>query len=158
MQDVISRLTDNLAEERKAVNALLDVLQEEQDCLVAADISRLPQMTDEKARIASRLSGLAKQRYDALAEAGFDASEAGMEKWANSANATVAVRDAWNELLSVARDGKERNRINGLMIQQQMSRNQNALHVLFAHAQGGNFYGPDGQATAKVGGRRLGAG
>ena len=140
------------------MDELLAVLHHEQTCLVTVDMESLPQLTDEKARIASQLSDLAKQRYDVLGQASYDASEAGMEKWAQSAKAPAVVRDAWNTLLGSARDGKELNRVNGLLIQQQMSRNQNALHNLFANTQGGNFYGPDGQSTAKVGGRHLGAG
>jgi flagella synthesis protein FlgN len=158
MQTIISRLESSLNEERNAAEALLAVLQKEQDVLVSADVSDLPNLTDEKARIASRMSSLANDRYNLVAEAGYEASEHGMEAWTKSGDATDAVRDAWNALLAVARDGKERNRVNGLLIQQYMARNQNALNVLLSHAQAGNVYGPNGQSsTSKIGGRHLGA-
>lgn len=158
MQTIGERLANSLSEEQKIASELLEVLQKEQDSLVAADVESLMNLTKDKARIASRMSDLAKQRYDVLAEAGFDASETGMQAWTDSAAATPAVRDAWKALLSLARSGKEHNRINGLLISQHMSSNQSALRVLYSHAQGGNFYGPDGQSTGKVGGRHLGAG
>lgn len=160
MLDVVSRLAASLDEERKVAEELLQILQKEQDCLVASDMVALTPLTDEKARVASRMSELAKQRYDVLAESGFDASETGMEMWVNSAEADAGVRDSWKDFLSLARAGKEHNRINGLLIHQHMVRNQNALNVLFTQVnQGGNFYGPDGQSSStKIGGRHLGAG
>ena len=55
----------------------------------------------------------------------------------------------------MARQAKEINRVNGLLISSHIARNQSALNVLRVQTGSGNFYGPDGQATARGVGRGL---
>lgn len=145
----------DLNEERRAANSLLQLLEEEQMVLVNADVDALTKLTEEKAKLAAHMSQLAKRRHDALQAAGFEATEAGMKAWLASPGATAADNKAWSELLALAQSGKELNRVNGMLISQHMARNQNALSILQGNSQGGTFYGPDGQATTKIGGRRL---
>ncbi|RJG05931.1 flagellar protein FlgN [Noviherbaspirillum cavernae] len=158
MQSLGIGLGESLAEEYKAAQSLLDLLRQEQAFLIAADVDGLARLTEEKAGIAARMSALSSQRHRALAEAGVEATEPGMHAWANGTDAPADVRETWNGLLMLAQSAKELNRVNGMLINQHMARNQNALNVLHAAAQGGNFYGPDGQSTTKLGGRRLAAG
>lgn len=144
-----------LDEEQQAASSLLQLLQQEQAVLVNADVDGLVRLTEEKAKLAGRMSQLAKRRHQALGAAGFEASEAGMQAWLASQAASAADRNAWNELLAVMQSAKELNRVNGLLIGQHMARNQSALNILHGNAQGGPIYGPDGQATTKIGSRRL---
>ncbi|KIF82166.1 flagella synthesis protein FlgN [Noviherbaspirillum autotrophicum] len=144
-----------LDEEQQAANSLLQLLQQEQAALVNADVDGLIKLTGEKAKLAAQMTQLAKRRHKALAAAGFDATEAGMQSWLGSSGATTADNKVWTDLLAVMQAAKEHNRVNGLLISQHMTRNQNALNVLQGNAQGGPIYGPDGQATTKIGSRRL---
>lgn len=146
---------DSLHEELKATAHLLQVLKQEQAQLVAANIDGLTAQTEEKAKIVARMSELARWRHSALAAAGFAAGEEGMQEWLKSPDATAAIGKSWKELLGLAQIGKELNRTNGLLIGRHMTRNQTALNVLQGSTHGGTFYGPDGQATNKPGGRGL---
>lgn len=144
-----------LDEERQAANGLLELLKQEQAVLVKADVDGLIRLTEEKAKLAARMSQLTKRRHQALGAAGFEASESGMQAWLASAGASAADNKAWHELLAVMQSAKELNRVNGLLIGQHMARNQSALNVLQGNTQGGPIYGPDGQATTRIGSRRL---
>ncbi|GIZ52660.1 flagella synthesis protein FlgN [Noviherbaspirillum aridicola] len=141
-------------EEIAAGKALLEVLRQEQECLIAADIEGLGALTEEKSKLLARLGEFAMQRQRALADAGIEDSEAGMQSLLK--NAPSSVRADWDQLLAVAREGKELNRVNGLLIGQHMSRNQNALNALQGGGQAaGTLYGPNGQAASQGGSRRL---
>lgn len=146
---------DNLGKEIEAARSLLQLLKQEEESLVKADVEGVSQLTGEKSRLAAEMSELAQHRHKALLAAGFDASEAGMKAWLTSAAATATQSKAWDELLSLAQAGREQNRVNGLLITQHLACNQNALNVLQGNPQGGGVYGPNGQSTTKLGGRRL---
>lgn len=143
-----------LGEEITAGRALLQLLRQEQECLIAAGIDALGAITEEKARLLARMGELARQRQRALADAGFDDGEAGMQ--ALLAGAPASARASWDELLDIARQGKELNRVNGLLLGQHMARNQAAMTALQGGGQAaGALYGPDGQSAAQTGSRRL---
>lgn len=144
-----------LGHELQSAQDLLQLLQQEQACLVNADVEGLSKLTEEKARLASQMSELAKSRHGMLAAAGFDASESGMQTWLASGSATADDQTAWNALLALAESGKELNRVNGMLIAQHMGLNQAALNVLQGTPQGGDTYGPNGQSTTKISSRRL---
>lgn len=143
----------SLGEEIGAGKALLQLLKQEQEHLIKADLDGVTTVAEEKAKTVARMTELALQRHRSLAAAGFEASEAGMQNWIGKAGAPAG--KSWNELLDIAREAKELNRTNGLLIGQHMARNQNALNVLQGTPQGASLYGPDGQATSKSTSRTL---
>jgi flagella synthesis protein FlgN len=155
-----SRITpaDSLQEETVAASQLLALLEQEQALLVEAKVDELGQLTMEKAKAIAAMSELANGRYLALGAAGFDASEAGMQAWTRSPQASAQGTNAWLALLDLAAKAKELNRVNGLMINQQLARNQQALNVLAGSQPAGTIYGPKGQTTQGPSGRRLGIG
>lgn len=146
---------DTFSKEIEAARNLLQLLKQEESCLVKADVEGVAGLTAEKARLAAEMTDLAKRRHGTLKAAGFEATEAGMQEWLASAAASDDDRNAWDELLSLAKTGKELNRVNGLLITQHLACNQNALNVLQGNSQSGGVYGPNGQTTTKLGGRRL---
>lgn len=139
-----------LAEEQQAASQLLALLLQEQAQLVDAQIESLDRITQDKAGVLGRMTELARERHRALGAAGFDATETGMLDWVNSPLATAEATKSWTDLLALAKSAKDLNRTNGLLINRHMARNQNALNVLQGTPQGGNFYGPNGQATTKT--------
>jgi flagellar biosynthesis protein FlgN len=155
MQSSVSSPADSLADEVSAAGQLLQLLEQEQTYLVNADVEGLSRLTGEKANIVARMTELAKRRHRALAVAGFAADESGMSVWLNSAAATASANQSWNQLLTIAQQAKEMNRTNGVMINRQIARNQNALNILHGAPQGGAIYGPDGQSASQSGSRRL---
>lgn len=155
MQNLGNSPADNLGEEFEAGKALLQLLRQEQEALINADIEGLTKVTEEKNKAVVRMSELAQRRHRALAGAGFDASESGMENWLKSPAVNAATSQSWKELLTVVREAKELNRTNGMLIGQHVARNQAALNILQGTPQAGNMYGPDGQSAGKTTSRKL---
>ncbi|MCC6071303.1 flagella synthesis protein FlgN [Massilia sp. GCM10020059] len=139
---------DTLHDEQQLVSSLLDLMKQEQQCLIDADIEGLNAITPRKAERMNELAVLANQRHQALAAAGFAAEETGMQDWvAHAANSSAS--DAWSQLLALTRDAKEVNRVNGMLINKQMTHNQNLINAMRQPANAGDaaVYGPTGQAT-----------
>ena len=155
MQSLGNALAQTLAEEVRAAGTLLDLLRKEQAHLVDANIDELIKVTEEKTKIVARMGELSLGRQRSLASAGLEASEEGMQKWARSPSADPSAAQSWNALLELAREAKELNRTNGLLIGRHLTRNQAALNVLQGSGQGGNMYGPNGQSASQSGSRRL---
>lgn len=150
---------DSLSEEHQAVRALTQLLQQEQEQLVAGDIAAITALTEPKAKAAVRMAELATGRHQALAKAGFEADESGMKTWLATPAASANAHKSWNELIALAEVGKELNRINGTLINKQMVRNQNVLNILqHGNVQGNAVYGPDGQTANKSVKRHIVAG
>ena len=143
-------LTGSLYQEREAAARLLTLLQQEQIQLIENNIDGLAALTEEKSKIVARMTTLANGRHRALASAGFEPGESGMQAWLKSAPVTEAITKSWTELLALAQSAKELNRSNGMLINRHLSRNRNALNVLQGTPQGSNFYGPNGQSTSKT--------
>ena len=147
----------DLHEENSAAHMLLDLLKKEQAQLIAADIDALTTLTEEKTRLVARMSELATGRHQALAAAGFAATEAGMQAWLDSLQTSTA-RQSWKELLELSRAAREINRSNGLLIGKHLARNQGALNVLKGGPQGQALYGPNGQSSVRTSVRGLAIG
>lgn len=146
---------ETLAEELDAGHALLQVLQNEQELLINADVEGLSKATEEKARLVTRMNELALRRHRSLGTAGFEASETGMQAWLKNGKSAQQVEQDWTKLIELARSARELNRTNGLLIGQHMARTQHTLNVLQGVQQSEQLYGPDGQATGAGSGRRL---
>ncbi|HJV88477.1 MAG TPA: flagellar protein FlgN [Noviherbaspirillum sp.] len=144
---------EDLGDEIKESNVLLQLLKDEQEVLIRADVKELARLTEEKNKSVARMGELAQRRHRVLAAAGFEASEAGMKTWLKTAGPAIA--RTWTNLLELAQQAKELNRINGLLIGKHMARTQAALNVLHGAPQGGNMYGPNGQSTGQGGSRKL---
>lgn len=150
-----SNPADGIGDELDAGNALLSLLRQEQEHLVNADLDGLTRVSEEKAKTVARMSALAQARHIRLASRGFEASEGGMRNWLQDGTAPANANRSWTALLDLAREAKELNRINGLLIGQHMARNQGALNVLQGTQAGGDMYGPNGQARSQAGSRKL---
>lgn len=135
-----------LAAEHQHLTALLALMKQEQQSLVALDADELAELTTQKNAMLSSLASLSQQRHAALAAAGCEASEAGMEPWL-AVSGTSEVRDQWENMLGAAREAKELNRVNGMLINKQLAHNQSVLNALRTptNAPAGTIYGASGQ-------------
>lgn len=145
---------DTLTEERDAMRRLLGLIQQEQALLIEADIDGLQAITQEKAGTVAHMTELANTRLQALTAAGFPHDNAGMQAWLDS-QTDGNDAETWAQLLALTQSAKETNRINGLLINSHLTRNQVALNVLHGADQRGGFYGPDGQSKISVAARNL---
>ena len=145
-----------LQDELKLINCLIDLMQQEQQFLVAANTDGLATLTPLKTDLVEQMGKLALQRHQSLEAEGFVASETGMDSWVvRSANAVISAN--WKQVLERMREAKELNRINGMLINKQMMHNQILIQAMRTPADAADtgFYGPSGQTTAVNSKRRL---
>lgn len=141
---------NSLREEEHIMGTLLDVLRQEQQLLVTAEIEGLPAVTTRKTALVTQMTLLSAQRHRSLGKCGFPAEEAGMDAWiAASGEAREESATLWQALLRHTREAKELNRINGMLINKQMGHTQEALQALRPlGSSSNNFYGPGGISTS----------
>ena len=137
-----------LHDEQQTIGSLIGLMQQEQQFLVSADSDGLDQITPQKSALVQQAAALAGRRHLALGSAGFAASETGMDDWLQEAGAEA--RAQWTDLLNRTRAAKELNRVNGMLINKQLSHAQTALNAMRTPAGSADtgFYGPSGQTTA----------
>ncbi|MES2018378.1 MAG: flagellar protein FlgN [Pseudomonadota bacterium] len=145
-----------LQDEIKLIICLIDLMKQEQQFLVAANSDGLATLTPLKSQLVAQMAALAAERHQRLAQDGFVASEIGMTSWL-AKMADPALNASWEQLLDKSREGKELNRVNGMLITKQLSNNQSLINAMRAPAGAADthFYGPSGQTTAVTGKRRL---
>ena len=136
-----------VSQEQQHVSALIALMKQEQQLLVAADANGLATLTPQKNALLQALADLSAQRHAALLAAGCEGSEAGMEPWL-AVGGNEEARSQWENLLALAREAKELNRVNGMLINKQLAHNQGVLNALRmpAGAEAGGMYGASGQA------------
>lgn len=127
------------------VAVLCEDLLVEQEALIAADLVLIEQMLDKRAPLLQSLATAAQQRYDALAAAGYEASENGMAAWL-SEHADERMNQAWVVFQKQLAQSKELNRLNGLLINKHVLRNQEKLDVITGKSAAPQFYGKNGQS------------
>lgn len=145
-----------LPAEHERIQALVELMKQEQQFLVAADADGLAELTPRKVALVQELAQLSRARHGALGGAGFAASEAGMEPWL-AAHGDEAARGAWSRLLVDTAAAKELNRVNGLLINRQMAHNQTVLNALRTPTAGAEstLYGAKGQTFGSGPSRRF---
>ncbi|MDN4035740.1 flagella synthesis protein FlgN [Massilia sp. YIM B02443] len=145
---MISSPTQTLAAEHQHLNALVALMKQEQQMLVALDADALAGLTPQKNALVAELAALSRQRHGALAAAGCEGSEAGMEPWL-AVGGNGAARSQWEGMLATAREAKELNRVNGMLINRQLAHNQGVLNAMRTptNAPAGAIYGASGQTV-----------
>lgn len=126
------------------VTALLKDLQDEQAALIAADMDAIEVMIDHRMELLQSLGAAARQRYDALAAHGFEASEKGMSDWLEQ-QSDAEMQKEWLAFQAQLIQAKEMNRVNGLLIGKHFQRNQERLDTLQGKGAQPQIYGKNGQ-------------
>lgn len=145
-----------IASERDATQHFIDLLQREQRTLQQADISALISLTKEKTERIQQLAQMADVRKRWLAAFGHTGDHSGIERVLPD---YPAASEVWKDLLQLAEMAVQLNKINGVLIDQRLRYNQQALAVLQAATpQNSGLYGSDGQPQSLSGGRQLGEG
>jgi len=145
-----------LPAEHERITALVELMKQEQQLLMAADADALAELTPHKVALVQELAQLSRQRHAVLGGMGFEASEAGMESWIVS-HADADTRATWAALLVAAGQAKELNRVNGLLINRQLAHNQTVLQALRTPtgAAESTLYGAKGQTFGAGAARRF---
>jgi flagella synthesis protein FlgN len=142
-----------LADERHVIGSIVELMKTEQQFLISADADGLAGIVPNKLQLAQRAAELSRIRHKALAAAGFHAGEEGMEPWL-AVGGSDSARNEWNRLLDLAREAKELNRVNGMLVNKQLAHTQGALNALRPQTGAAGVYGPGGQTVAAGPSRR----
>lgn len=143
-----------LLAEIEVVQQFVDLLKLEQTSLSNGSTDDLLEFADQKGKLAVQINSLATQRNTLLAGQGFGADRAGVEAWCAKQPKEKATANAWANILSLAYEARELNRLNGELIQIRLQYNSKALEALQGGENSFDLYGPDGQATTQ-GHRRI---
>lgn len=133
---------------------LLSLLESEQAALMSFEVDAMEALLEEKFQLLTNLSQCSKQRYQALAENGFEANESGMKRWL-SQNLNAQLHSSWQSFQHTLSRSKEANSVNGILVTKQFTRNQQMLNALQGPNAAAKFYGPNGQ-TSNINGMRSG--
>lgn len=147
----------DLREECAAMAQFVDLLQEEQECLLRGNADAVGPLIARKSVWLQKLAGFAERRRAFLRSRHCETDSRGMESWLTTAPEAAALGNDWQELLALTRLASRANEANGTLIATRLHSNQQSLAALAAAARNGNLYGKDGQAVGLWGSRQFGA-
>jgi len=137
--------------ESDAMAALIDVLKLEQAALTQAPSLELMEeinaLTLKKNQMIGSITQLGKLRRNEVARLGHQITDSPEPQWLQD----QSQKDGWNKLISFTKKANELNRVNGLLINKHLLRNQSTLQVLYKNHQNSSapaLYGANGQSNA----------
>lgn len=148
-----------LRREVSAYADFIDLLHQEQACLTTADMDPLAQLARKKEDKVEELNALARLRCAFLESHALPATQPGMQQWISTQGDAQAseLRDLWEQLAQGAAEAKRLNRSNGLLINNRMTFNREALNALNGLTRSPGVYGRDGFTAVGVTHRTFGA-
>lgn len=151
----VTQLRQTITEEGRGVQLFVDLLLIEQKALSSGNTDDLPVLAEKKSALADRLNILTEERNATLAALGFPGTRDGMEAWCAKHPGELETANIWAGVLTLAREARELNRLNGELIKLRMNTTAAALEALRASKTSLDLYGPDGQSAKTVGHRRI---
>ncbi|MDP1645175.1 MAG: flagellar protein FlgN, partial [Thiobacillus sp.] len=148
-------LPARLKVENAAWQALLQVLQEEEQALIAGDADRLALLNTAKLTQLQTVSDHARSRHADLLAAGHTPDHAGMAAWL-AQHGQAEQRARWQQLCEMEQAAQAMNQRIGSLIELRLNSTRQALNVLIhsATSQGG-LYDHAGLAVAVHKGKPL---
>lgn len=144
-----------LAKEHALLQRFVELLEEEQKALVEGVNDALPALADRKTLMSNELLACEQERARHQVRAGVGADKASIAAWLSQSAPDAAVE--WTAFLELVARAKELNDLNGRLIGERMSNNQQAIHALMAAANRTATYGPKGQSLTGNVSRSLGS-
>lgn len=143
-----------LEEEATLIRQFLTILGEEQQALRSGELSALHDLEPTKATLVEKLNALGTQRNALLVSKGLTPDKSGILSWlASHPESSTSVEKTWSEILSLAKQAKELNALNGQLIGIHLRATNLALDVLTKKVGDSEVYGRDGQTSALTGSR-----
>ncbi|MBL8480826.1 MAG: flagellar protein FlgN [Rhodocyclaceae bacterium] len=136
-----------LGQEARSLRAVTTVLYAEQRALKSRAADQLPALAEQKGELYGDLAAMERLRQMFFSRLGVHPDQSGVQNWL-ARQGSAAAREAWNEILQLAREARDVNAINGKLIDEQMQTNRQALAVLVAASDRAGSYGPDGRPVA----------
>lgn len=153
-----ANFTENVMAETQVMQRFVQILQAEQEALTQGDIDKLAEYARIKSEQGVQLSQLNtnRQRILKLYGLGSTADDIGLVIRREDPDGGRRLTQHWENLLDLAKQAHDINRLNGAMIESQLKRNQQALAILQESAKQTSLYGKDGHSQALGLGRILG--
>ena len=147
----MSALAALLKNEAALVVRFRDTLLREQEILRAGTSDELADINTKKLALAESLNTLGVERAQALSSGQDGAVD--MQAWfAAHPRETESIK-LWAGLLSVAREAREINEVNGSLINALHQKTSEALSILTRSESDQSLYSRDGQAASSTGSR-----
>jgi flagella synthesis protein FlgN len=148
-------LASNLTAESAAWQALLNVMGEEEQALIAGEADLLPKLNASKLAQLQTLNNLARARQNELVAAGLTADHAGMNTWL-SRPGNAEYQNRWQQLCGMEQQAQAMNQRIGSLIDMRLGATRQALNVLIHAAKSqGALYDKGGMSVASHSGKPL---
>lgn len=144
-----------LNEEIALLRRFLSLLENEQQALISGANEGLAKLAQDKSELSLQLDQLDRALASEQASGGYPPGSEGVQAWL--AEAPPQQQKVWAAFLELATAAKSTNELNGRIITERLSGNQQAIQALMAAANKPATYGPKGQAFPIGGGRTLGS-
>ena len=144
-----------LAAEKQLVEKFVGLLKAEQEVLTAGRKDEIAPLTASKTTLAETLSQQSEKRQVLMAESGIPTDREGLKQWMTQQAAEH--QELWASFIGLASEAKLLNDINGRLVAERLSNNQQAIQTLMAAANRPATYGPDGQTNSIGHGRTIGS-
>ncbi|MDN3517976.1 flagellar protein FlgN [Aquisalimonas lutea] len=154
MTDPRSDLDQLLHDQLERLEALNQLLQDEQTALVARDMEALPGLLSRKVELLGAVEADEQRRVQLAAAIGDDHGEAGMEACLERMPDPDAARRRWHDLVEALRQCRALNDANGRVIQKQQTGVQRTMELLQEDTSASSAYGPDNASEPSPGGGR----
>lgn len=145
-------LIELVSRECRLLGEFVALLGDEEQALVAGDTETLAKLTPRKTELVSRLNQIAELRNLSMRANGLPADTVGLESWRRRDGAAAG---AAGQLMALAEQARERNRVNGQLIALHLQKTQEALAALTGGDARRQTYGRDGQTEPAKTGYRL---
>lgn len=150
----LQRLALLIEAEAIQLREFIALLEGEEALLVAGDTDGLLTLTKDKTDRYRQLQRLHDDKALLLGRLGRNNADAAIRELCAGLPRVLA---RWDEVLELARNAKERNALNGKLINERMQHNQAALSILLSAANHPQLYDAAGQTRPTGGGRILGS-
>lgn len=142
-----SLLLNHLTREHAAIEAFLELLDQEAEAMTHGGFTDLSVLAERKSQLADQIAFFDRQREIEQVALGYAADRNGAD--AVAAAGGEALQNAWRELRERAAQARERNHRNGVMIHTHLDFTRQSIG--FLQASGQPLYGPDGTHNTGAG-------
>lgn len=150
----LSALTALLRTELELAGQLESTLDQERAAIAAGTAEALESVLGEKNRLIARLTHLGGEREAALLRAGCTADLDGVRSLLDRHGADGDLLGLWSEVTEAGRRCREKNRVNGGLVEVSLQAVRQALGLLRGDDQA-PVYGPAGRALSEPSSRPL---
>ena len=150
------QLSGALNHEADCLQQLLDILKQEHEALLAADIDALERVTASKNQVLAAQLDAESTRHRVLSQSSFDSTDEGLRQLIAKCDNREQLNDSVSRLNSLTQQCRANNRINGRLIMQKQEHARGALNVIRQTSNTASTYSGQGKTTATQINRTLG--